>query len=132
MPNKDDNDNLEPAEAIPEAIPHESSRKVVVQIEDEDDPHPDGDDIGDADTDRVDLSKAGGELLVRSKIPASLNFTLRNIRSMNAKCFFCKELDCDLVFMAKTLTPGKTRAYAVHSNCVFDHHQLQDLGSGGL
>jgi hypothetical protein len=131
MPNKDDNDNLEPDEAIPEAIPHETSREMVAGVKTEDGPYPDGDPIGEADTDRFDLTSSGGELLVREKTPTSIRFDLKSIRSLNAKCFFCKEEDCDLVFMAKSALPEKTRAYAVHTNCVFDHELLQDIGSQG-
>jgi len=68
----------------------------------------------------------------RGESSVVLRFALRKIRSAKAPCFFCAEFECDQVFMAKSQTPEKTRAYAVHTACIFDHEQLQDLGSGVL
>ena len=132
MTSKDDDDSLEHTEAIPEEIPHESSHTVAVRGRGTQSPDTDRTDFGDADTDRVDFIEGRGDLAPAGKVPAQLTFTLRNIRSLNAKCFFCKEQDCDQVFMVKSLVPGKTRAYAAHSTCVFDHLQLQDLPSGSI
>lgn len=128
---KDKNDIVEDTEAVPEEIPHESSRTMAAREEGTEDTDPYRACPGEADTDRFDVTH-DGELIVASKLPSSLRFTLRNILSMNAKCFFCKEEECELVFMAKTPVPEKTRAYAVHARCVFDHEHLQDLPSGGV
>lgn len=132
MGEKDDHDQLEPPKNIPEAIPRESSRKVDLKVEAAEGSHSDGTDFGDADTDRVDYSGGGGELRVRQEVPASLSFEIKSIRSLNAKCFFCKEMECDLVFLAKSAIPDMTRAYAAHSQCVFDHERLEALGSRSL
>jgi hypothetical protein len=128
---KDKDDSLENTEAVPKEIPSESSSTVGLPIEGYEDTDLDRACVGEADTDRFDVS-GGGQLIVAPKLPTSLRFSLKNIRSLNAKCFFCKELECDLVFMAKSSLPAKTRAYAAHSDCVFDHEMLQDLPSGGL
>lgn len=89
--------------------------------------------LGDADTDRFDIVEGRrGDPVISTKAPEQLTLNLRSIQSLNAKCFFCKELECDQVFVAKSASPGKTRAYAVHSTCVFDHEHLQDLPSGNL
>ena len=132
MGDEDNDDNLEQAEAIPKEIPHESSYSMAIRKKRVPSEDSDRAEFGDADTERIDFVQGVGTLAVASKVPTQLIFTLRNIKSLNARCFFCKELECDQVFMSKSLAPGKTRAYAAHSACVFDHLQLQDLPSGGL
>jgi hypothetical protein len=129
---KDKDEKLEPTEAIPQEIPIESTYSMALRKEGTSSDDPNRDEFGDADTDRFDLVERAGALAIASKLPTQLIFTLRNIRSLNAACFFCKKMDCDQIFMSRSLVPNKTRAYAVHSVCVFDHGQLQDLPSEGL
>jgi len=128
---KDKNDSLEDTEPTREEIPHKPLGTLAIGETGTQRSNPDGEDFGDADTDRFDIVEGHrGEIAVASKTPKQLTLNLRSIRSLNANCFFCKELECDQVFVAKSASPGKTRAYAVHSACVFDHEHLQDLPSG--
>jgi hypothetical protein len=129
---EDNDDNLESTEAIPEEITHESTYSMDFRKKRASGDDPDGASIGDADANRVDVVEGRRLPSSPSEVTAQLVLTLRNIRSLNAKCFFCKKFECDQVFVAKSLIPGKTRAYAVHSICVFDHSQLQDLPSESL
>lgn len=130
------NDKLDPPrdiEAISEPISSEKVDSVRVPTEASDaDVHPDRDDIERADTDReFARDDRSGELLVTSKVPASLNFQLKRIPSSKAECFFCGESDCDQVFVANSKDPAKRKVLAVHNECVFDHSRLQVLASGG-
>jgi hypothetical protein len=136
MSSKDEHDKLEPnrnGDAAPEHIAPETTSPTGISTDGkaEGDLHFDRGDPGAADTDRHEFRTGrDGELRI-CKDPTSLSFGLTPIKSLNAKCFFCKELECDLVFMAKSRVPSRTRAYAVHSECVFDHEDLQALGSRG-
>lgn len=90
--------------------------------------------FANADTDTMDTAPGRKD---RSKMLAALKpefvmFRLLKVASNFAPCFFCGAQACDLTFVTKSHEPGKTKAYAVHSHCVFDHEELQALGSGGL
>lgn len=130
---KGKNDNLESAEAIPEHISCETSHKSIRQAKDSQGSHPDGDDFGEADTDRVDYSDGDtqdtGVLAIASEVPLVFSLRLHPISSTLNMCFFCGEMDCELTFVAKSPIRGKTTAYAAHTACVIDHERLQRLGS---
>lgn len=130
------NDGLEQSgdkEAIPEEITSETAYSIRLPREESPEGvHPNGDDLGEADTDRHEFGDELGDGLQDPRAaPKSLSFELKEIASLNAKCFFCKDEGCDLVFLARSAIPGKTRGYAVHTDCVFDHEHLQAIGSGG-
>jgi hypothetical protein len=130
---EDDDDILEHPEPTRKEISLEPIGTLAIGEQGAQGPNSDGASVGEADTDRFDIVEGRrGDLAIASKAPKQLILNLRAIRSLNAKCFFCKELECDQVFVAKSASPGKTRAYAVHSTCVFDHAQLQDLPSESL
>lgn len=123
----DDEDDAVPTHITRTKAPTEYSVDLA-DVGDDDD-----DEFANADTDTMTLSGPGGELLAPSKSsPMAVSFRLLKIASTFAPCLFCGEVACDMTFVAKSHVPTKTKAYAVHSECVFDHEELQALGSGGL
>lgn len=62
--------------------------------------------------------------------PASIAFSLLGIRT-SKPCFICEEGGCELIFSVKSTKRGKTKTYAVHAECVFDHRALEAVGSRG-
>jgi len=129
---KPTNDELEPTgdrDAVPEEIASETAYSVRVSPqEDETDVHPDRNQFERADTDRHELGDDPADAGHREN-PTSLTFSLVPIQSMHAPCFFCGERGCEQVFMARLLPPLKTKAWAVHNECIFDHERLQELAS---
>lgn len=132
---KPKNDGLEQSkdrDAAPEADTSETAYSIILpKHEGSEGVHPDGDDFGEADTDRHELGDECTGIQAPRESPTSISFELKNIRSLNAKCFFCKADGCDQVFLSRSAIHGKTRGYAVHSDCVFDHERLEAIGSGG-
>jgi hypothetical protein len=112
-------------DAIPQHITGERSKAPTEYTLDLEDVGTADEDFANADTDEMTPAAP-------SSSRPTVTFRLLNIASNFAPCFFCGEDACDMTFVAKSRLPRKTKAYAVHAECVFDHEELQVVGSGGL
>lgn len=130
MTSKDTDENLEHPNAIPTHVPPEKTPTDFEEADTAPGQDPDGHPPGAADTRRI-KSPADASAL-EPDLPGELIFKLQEIASMSAECLLCKDTGCDMVFLARSSYPGRTKGHAVHSRCVFDHALLQELASGGV